>query len=432
MSITQASQAALFTRLPVPKTNPPQLPSGTVSLYKDPWWTSDKLDLRTSDYVPNVRHRVQSALVDSCSYIAFNLPAGTVMTLMDHVVSVSAGENTANLKHTGASVDLVGVGYTVGVDLMAYGLDDMIASFFWRTVDLTRGAFELFIHPNFTGIRGIVFLAEFQPGVIHDIQAWSMNDSASSVRWKPMVDRQTAALFAHPDGSGESYRNMSGSITTKEASNLADYGFDDTISSFRWDTVVPVKEIIEPFNVTAASAANSGALSSTVRGTNRTSLPQAVTVSLDNTTSQTVTVSTQDQFVTGVSTTLSISNTVKGGVPGAVENETTTSWSVTVNFEYTQSTTHTTSTTKTIDLNIQQQVTAPPNTNYTASLLVSIGQLPPTIYKTTATRWYNVPMVGAQQDPTNNNWYKRTEEVDISMTGALAASTWTEITATPL
>ncbi|KAI1131681.1 hypothetical protein F5Y10DRAFT_43613 [Nemania abortiva] len=428
MAPTQASQAALFTTLPAPGVSPPQLPSGTVSLYKDASWSSPKVDVRTSEYVTNVRH--QSPMVDTCTWIAFNLPPGTVMTLTDHIVS--AGQNVADLRDTGASIDLIGVGHTVAVDLIAYKMNDAIASFFWRIVDLTRGAIEMFDDLDYTHIRQVIFLADFEPGVIHDISRWYMNDKMTSVRWRSMVDRQTAALFEHPDGAGASYRNISGTISTKEVSDLRTVGFDDKISSFRWDAIVPMKEIIAPFNVTAASSRSSSSLVSTISGTNQSSLPQPVTVKLRNSTSQTVTVSTEDQFVTSVSTTLSILTSEKAGVPGVGEIEATQTWAVTVGYQYTNTTTRSTSTTQTVDLDIEQQVSAPPFTNYEAKLLVNIGQLPPTTYKTTATRWYNVPVSGAQPDPSNNNWYKRTEEIQISMTGALAASTRADIQATPL
>ncbi|KAI0856629.1 hypothetical protein F4860DRAFT_492202 [Xylaria cubensis] len=437
-ALTQQSQAGLFTTLPSLSNAPapPQLPTGTVSLYRDSAsdgnaWAGAKLDIRTSDYVPNVRHRLDSAMLDNCDYLAFNLPPGTVMTLMDDVIPVSAGENVADLKRTGYSVDLVGVGYTLSVDIRQYGMGDVIASFMWRTVDLTRGAIELYFDPRFTGIRQIIFLAEFEPGVIHDLAEWAIEDDLSSVCWRTMVDRQTAALFAERDGSGASFNNISGSVAMKEVPDLSQFGFDDCISSFRWDTVNPAKEVIEPFDIAATSSSNSGALSSITTGINRSSLPQTVKISLRNSTSQTITVSTQDQFVTGVSTTVTLSETVKEGV-GVASSETTATWSITLNFQYTQTTTNTTSTTKTVDLNIEQEVQAPPNTSYTAKLLVKIGQLPPTTYKTTATRWYTVPMAGAERDPANNYWYKRTEPIEVSMTGALAVSSWTEIDTTPL
>jgi hypothetical protein len=301
------------------------------------------------------------------------------MTLMDRVVPTSSGQNVADLSKTGPSVDLVGVGYTVAVNLTAYKMDDVIASFFWRNVDLTRGAIELFLDPNFTNVRQIIFLDEFESGKIHDLRDWRINDSATSARWRTMVDRQTAALFADPDGKGKAYNNISGSITTKEDPDFRNYGFDDVITSFRWDPVVPIKEVIAPIELTSTTATISGSLVASTSGTNSSSFPQLVTVSISNDDAQTVSISTEDQFATSISSTLSMSATAKAGVPGAAEAEATTTWSVTVAFDYTHSVTRSTSTTKSVKLDISQQVTAPPESDWEATLEVKIGQIPPTM-----------------------------------------------------
>ena len=156
-----------------------------------------------------------------------------------------------------------------------------------------------------------------------------------------------------------------------------------TASSFRWDGIVPVKEIIAPFNVVAGSASSSSGLTSVVNGTNNSSLPQPVTVTLNNTDAQTVKVATTDQLVVGISSTFS--ETASEGVKDI--SSSTTTWSLTVNYSYTHSDTKTTSETKTIAFSILQTVNAPPNSSYAATLLVNIGKTPPTLYHTTAQRW---------------------------------------------
>lgn len=62
-----------------------------------------------------------------------------------------------------------------------------------------------------------------------------------------------------------------------------------------------------------------------------------------------------------------------------------------------------------------ETVNAPPNSTYRATLLVNI-----------------VPMTGAQQDPLNNNWYKRVEPVTVSIAGSLASSTRVNIETKPV
>ncbi len=427
-NITPATQVNLLTKLPAPSGAIPQLTSGTVSLFRDKNWTSQRLDLNIDDYMPNQRQTIQSFMSDQATYIAFNLPIGTVMTMMDNVKPVPAEKTVADLSGCGRCVDLVGTGKTEAVDLMANNENDCISSFFWRTVDLNLGAIELFDDLDFGGNRSTIFLSEWNSGKIYSIVDWWLQDRLSSIRWKTLNDRQTAIVFDNGDGTGDQYNNIKGWGNTKEISNLINIGFNDRVSAFRWDGVVPVKEIIAPFNVIASNAAGSSSLNSVVNGTNNSSVSQPVTVTLNNSTAQTVTVTTMDQFVSGVSSTL----TLTGNVGVQKIASTMTTWSVTLNFTYTHSETKSNSETKKIALTISQTVNAPPMTSYIATLLVSIGQIPATVYHTTAQRWYTVQVTGSQQDPINNNWYKRVEPVKVSIGGSLVSSTTVDIATTPL
>jgi hypothetical protein len=426
--VTSATQVSLLTKLPAPSAAPPQLGSGSVALFRDDNWNSQRLDLRTGDYVPNQRQTIASYMVDQATYIAFNLPAGTVMTVMDNVQPVQAGKTTADLSGCGRCIDLVGTGKTEAVDLTKVNMNDCISSFFWRQVDLNLGAIEVFDDVNFAGNRSTIFLSEWNSGTIYSISDWWLQDRISSLRWKTLGDRQTAVLFDNNDGTGDQYNNIKGWGDLKEMASLPDYSFNDRASAFRWDGIVPVKEIIAPFNVVAGAGSSSSGLTSVINGTNGSILAQPVTVTLSNTDAQTVTVSTTDQFVVGVSTTLSM--TESEGVKDIASSSAT--WSVTLSYSYTHSDTKTTSETKTIALSISQTVNAPPTSSYKATLLVNIGQIPPTVYHTTAQRWYNVPMTGAVQDPQNNNWYKRVEPVTVSISGSLASSTTVDMETKPI
>ena len=425
--VTPASQVALLTRPPAPAAAAPKLASGTVALFVDGDWNSRKLELRIADYAPGQRQTIPSSMMDVATYVAFNLPIGTVMTLTDNMQPVLPGRSVADLSFCGRSVDLVGTGKTEAVDLMAANVNDCVSCFFWREVDLTLGAIELFDDCDFGGNRNTVFLSDWNSGTLYSIVDWWLNDKISSIRWKTLSDRETAALFQNADGSGAQYNNIKGWGDSKEVANLPDISFNDQASSFRWDAIAPVKEIIAPFPIVAGSTSSSPGLTSIVKGTNDSPLPQPVAVALTNTSAQTVTVSTTDKHVLGVSSTLSLSYTAEA--PG---ESATATWSLTVNYSYTHSDTKTTSETKTIALSISETVNAPPNCSYEASLLVNIGTLPPTLYHTTAERWYTAPMNGAIADPLFNNWYKRTEPVTVSVGGSLASTTTVNMKSTPL
>ena len=105
-----------LTKLPAPSPPPPRLDSGTVVLYWDDNWSSRSLTLRTSDYAIGQRHTIPGPMFDNATFVSFNLPVGTVMTLMDNVTPVPGGHTVSDLSNCGRCVDLVGTGQTEGVN----------------------------------------------------------------------------------------------------------------------------------------------------------------------------------------------------------------------------------------------------------------------------------------------------------------------------
>lgn len=143
-----------LTRLASPSQRAPDLASGRVRLYQDFNWNSNNTEINIHDgYSQKSRHRVDQRLFDKASWIAFNLPVGTVLTFMDHLPSVPASGKYADLSDAGRTLDLIGTGQTEGVDLDRLQMNDKISQFFWRTVDLNQGAIELFDDQDFTNNR---------------------------------------------------------------------------------------------------------------------------------------------------------------------------------------------------------------------------------------------------------------------------------------
>lgn len=367
-------------------------------------------------------------MFDNATFVSFNLPVGTVMTLMDNVTPVPGGHTVSDLSNCGRCVDLVGTGQTEGVNLMAVNMNDCVSSFFWREVDLDLGAIEIFDDVDFGANRNTLFLSEWNSGRIYSIEEWWLQDRVSSIRWRTLNDRQTAQMFDNVDGSGDSYNNIKGYGTTKEIANLDDIRLNDRISSFRWDGIVPKKEIIAPFDVKVSTGTDALGLTSVLHGTNGGSLPAPVVLTLNDTTTQTVTVSTTDTHVTAIKTSYSQKNEPKVGIGLG----TATTWSIEMSYSYTHSDTKTTSETKTITLSIAETVMAQKMTTWKATLLVTIGKIPATVYNTTAQRWYDEPVTGGVPDPANNGWYKRIEPVSVTVEGSLATDTSVNIEETPI
>ncbi|RZL89609.1 MAG: hypothetical protein EOP82_18910 [Variovorax sp.] len=130
----------MFTKLPAPPSaSPPELPSGTVRLFRDDNWSSTFLELTTGKYRDRARHSIAGTnMQDGATYVAFNLPVATVVTLMDNDVAPKAGAPVMDLGQCGRCIDLVGTGQTEAVDLTKVNMNDCVSSFFWRTVDLRR------------------------------------------------------------------------------------------------------------------------------------------------------------------------------------------------------------------------------------------------------------------------------------------------------
>lgn len=421
----------LLTPLPAPPESPPQLPSGVVALFRDEDWNSQRLDINVNSVRQNQRQAVPAFMNDATSYIAWNLPIGAVLTLTDDFDLNTDGRNVADLSRCGRCLDLVGTGQTQAVVTGWVDMSDNISTFFWRTVDLSLGAIEFFDNATdsdkFTGNRSTIFLSEFPSGTVISIADWYLQDRISSMRWKSLQDRQTATVFENSDGSGMEYNNIIGYAGDKEIADMGQIFLDDAISSFRWDAIIPEKEIIAPFNIPSTNFTGSQGLTGTLFETNDGSAVQEYTISINKEDAQEVTTTTMDQHVVGINATYTSSVTAEAGVA-----ETKQEWSVSLKYEYTHSDTTSRSQTQTVALENSQVIKVKPHKQVRATMLVSIGQLPAQVYHTTAERWYLLPLTGAKPDPTNNNMFKRVEPVTVSINGSLAVSTIVTIEETDL
>lgn len=149
-----------LTRLPSPSQRAPDLASGRVRLYQDSSWNSNNTEINIYDsHSQRSRFRVDQKLFDKASWIAFNLPVGTVLTFMDRLPSMPASGKYADLSDAGRTLDLIGTGQTGGVDLDRLQMNDKISQFFWRTVDLNQGATELFDDQDFTNNRVTIYVS---------------------------------------------------------------------------------------------------------------------------------------------------------------------------------------------------------------------------------------------------------------------------------
>ena len=138
--------------------------SGSVAFYQDANFRGQRTDIVLSDYVAGQRHVMPAQQYDNAACVVWNLPLGTVMTVQA-AIKYNQG---ADLKDCGYTVDLVGYGFTRTCDLSwEVQMDNQASMFFWRNVDHTMGAIELFTNPDFKGRRVTLFLSEWAPGRVH-------------------------------------------------------------------------------------------------------------------------------------------------------------------------------------------------------------------------------------------------------------------------
>ncbi|CAN9385952.1 unnamed protein product [Alternaria alternata] len=412
-SITPEQQLARLTKLPSAPGSPTgTFPSGRVSLYKNSSWTSQKLDLETKNYHSGTRHTIPgSALRDEVSWVAWCLPVGTVMTLMEHDTPRDEAESVANLRDCGRCVDLVGTGKVQTANLIAFNMNDFY------------GAIELFEASDFQGVRIAIFLSEWNSDHRIDISQWWLNDRVSSMRWKSLVDRQTAEVSQHGDGTGKRFDNLLAWQSNKEMAKMTDIAFNDGVSSVKWTAVVPCKEIIHPFKMTPDPQGGFRLYRGTNNGRNNTNVSQQSVVRIHEEKAQSITISTSDQYVSGISSSFSLSTD---------SPYVSAEWTVTVDYSYTHKEESSTTETRTFSLDVEQTVNAPPMTVWDAELLVKLADIPAKYYTTTATRWYDKPLVGALADSANNGWYKREENVGVTISGGLAFDVFSNINANPI
>jgi hypothetical protein len=179
--------------------------------------------------------------------MAFNLPVGRVMTLTRYHCDVEDGYRVCDLRDVAQVADLVGTGRTDAVDLAKIGMRNAVSSFFWREVDLDKGAIELYSDAGFQGNRTVLFLSEWPQGELHSLADWVIEDGLGSTRWPSLPNTQYCDLYQHRDGIGKQYPRISGwKSGCKESADTSKYSFHGMVSAFRWDALITDRPMISP------------------------------------------------------------------------------------------------------------------------------------------------------------------------------------------
>ena len=155
--------------------------------------------------------------------------------------------------------------------------------------------------------------------------------------------------------------------------------------------MAPEQEVVNPFTVKVPQGAGVS-FRAHDSGTNRSPLPNTGQLSFTEKITQSVTVQSTDEFATGltITTTFTTNELV---VEARV--------SIQLSFTYTHSETNILQDTDEDDYTYTVTYQQPPNCSWVGDLSVNIVKMPPTLYVTTAERWYAQPVQGATLFPTN-------------------------------
>ncbi|KNG48971.1 hypothetical protein DDE82_007354 [Stemphylium lycopersici] len=415
--ILAEEQVARLTKLPAPPQTPDALDSGIVKLFTTANFGGASFTVDTEDYASDQRHRLLTEAYNKAFWISWNLPVGTVMTMAEIDKIYEKDLSLADLRGCGRTVDLVGTGKTEAVDLAKMYANSCLKGFWWREVDLSMGAVELFDsglsanEQDITYTRQTMFLSEWAPGTIHSFNLWYMNDRISAARWHTLLDRQTFTLFENYNGTGYAFNNIRAWGKTKEVYNLHHINHGNNLSAFSWTSVSPVKEKIDPITI-AHDRSTCSMLYNEKKGVNYSTQAQPSKITLMEPATQEITVESTDSTVTSV--TAHLQSTVGAGCENKESYD--VQWTLSVSHSWDDASLKSKTYTHAEALTFEEPLYISPRSRYVAKLYVPVRKLVHEEYKTKATRWYKQRLSGCVQD---GNLYKRDEIVTVRVNGTL-------------
>ena len=249
-------------------TNIPAMPERYVRIHPGDAWSNTPTDLTLYDNVSNTRHlfyRDSSGNANNVvGRIAFNLPVGVVVTLCELSVEDTPGVPFDSLASCGRTIDLIGTGKPETVQVIPragysnYNFGNRtFLSWFWREVDISMGALELYYKEScdVTDNRVVLFLSEWERDTVHSLSAWWFaQHGVKSVRWAALDGRQQVSLFPTTNGTLREFGNIAGYLPEDHIDRLADANFTRHVLAFRWSGIAPVKEVVHPVTYMASLA----------------------------------------------------------------------------------------------------------------------------------------------------------------------------------
>jgi hypothetical protein len=441
---------------------PGDVPSGQIILFKDASWGSESVTIDTSSgaYPEGYPFSFSGTdLQDHATWIAFNLPEGTVCTLFDNTINLAAGSPPFNPAGAGVPVDLIGkgTGGTVQtVDLYAYGANDRLSGGIWRQVDVDDGWFQLFRDTNFQASFITIFFSEWPTNTPVSLDGWDIDGQASSVNYPSLTPPQVVVLTNKTDGTGYSvalgatnpFPSGDSATVTPATVNLTDRGINDQVHSFTYTVIEPVKAIIDSVSITPTLDERKGyGVSETIIGTNYSSEPVVIATNVFENLTYTVTSTTTLQYTTAVQLTVASQVTAGIQLSGLTfgDQETiTTQITSTIQDTYT----NTVTTTQVFQAGQTVTFTAPPSSApldtsgsgatakgaaYAATATITLGNLQsdqdPMAQAVTTTGhfYYRQNLPGSVPDPAGTGLFILDMSITISLSGLIGTQIYFDV-----
>lgn len=382
---------------PAAPGTPPIPEPGSVVLYNGAFNPADwkgiaPLTLDIANYTPGQVYSIAGTSANNTSdVIAFNLPEGCVLTLLENPIPTAT--NPFNFAKAGKCVDLFGNGKTQTVDLGRIGAENCISAFIWRQVDYAAGCFQLFDGVDFTGNRNTFFLSEWNGNAINGLGDWWICDRAGSAYFAGLTV-QTITLYDGGDGKGLSC-SFAAWFKKLNISHLGTYGdFDNKAGSWSWVPLKPLQATIP--STTFDTVVPSEALQATefplyVENDTNSTITAVTDVTYANSTSITVslTQSAQNSIFESFTASYTVGDTLLEGQSASV--------SATVGVTQTFTDTNESDTTKTQEFSFSADVTVsvPPFSVYKGTATVTFINLPPLSQTVTGYYYYDKQVAGS-------------------------------------
>jgi len=430
---------------------PSDIPSGQIILFKDASWGSESLTIDTASggYPEGYPFSVSgTGLQDSATWIAFNLPTGTVCTLFDNTINLAAGSPPFNPAGAGVPVDLIGNGNVQTVDLDAYGANDRLSGGIWRQVDVNDGWFQLFRDTNNQGSFITIFLSEWPTNTPVSLDGWDIDGQASSVNYPSLTPPQVIVLTNQTDGTGyplalgatNPFPSGNSATATPATVNLTDRGINDQVHSFTYTIIEPVKAVIDSVSITPTLNQENGyGVSDSIIGTNYSSEPVVIATNVFENLTYSVTSTTTLQYTTAVQ--LTVASQVTAGIqitPLNFSDQETITVQVTTTIQDTY--TKTVTTTEAFQAGQTITFTAPPSSApldtsasgttpkgavYAATATITLGNLQSDqdpmaqVVTTTGHFYYQQNLPGSVPDPAGTGLFVLDMSITISLSGLI-------------